>query len=154
VKTHETFSQLIVRLSGLNGLGWLSTHLCPDKDTAIETIGKHWHHCYDKGYYDLALQAVYARDEILDFEIETQDQHWRPTEQDYRECCGMWATRDGFDRKYYPNDLHGFDDRSDFDRFHRNWVRIEPVPEQCIPKQEPKRESYQIRFPLLAGAMT
>jgi hypothetical protein len=127
---------------------------CPNRDAAIEALETHWRCCFDVGDYHCADQAEEARDEVRDFEDEVTSQHWKPTEQDYRECCGMWATRDGFDRKYYPNDLHGFDDRADFDRFHRNWVRIEPVPEQCIPKQDPKRESYQIRFPLLAGAMT
>jgi len=87
------------------------------------------------------------------FTDEMQDKSWQPTEQDYRECCGVWVTPSGFTHECDPDYLLNFDDRDDFDLFHDGEVRIEPMPEQCIPKAEPKKESYQIKFPLLAGIL-
>ena len=85
-----------------------------------------------------------------DFLSGVRDQGWHPTEQDYRECCGMWSVFDAAVAKYDLDDLRNFDSREAFDFYVRGW---EPMPEQCIPKAEPKKGSYRVKFPLLAGIL-
>lgn len=163
VKTHETFSQLIWRLSGRDGLDWMDMDTCPNKDAAIKALETHWRCCFDVGDYHCADQAEEARDEVRDFEGEATSQHWKPTEQEIRDCCGIWVDPVGIKTRVIPffewgqgKSLLDFECADEFHSFmdDKGLARLEPIPEQCIPKPETPKESYQIRFPLLAGAMT
>lgn len=81
---------------------------------------------------------------------------WQPTEQDYLECCGVWIHEKWPDDRHHttPERLSGYyPSRKEFDRLHtiNEWKKIEPIPEQCIPKPEPVVEYYNCPFPMLAG---
>jgi hypothetical protein len=100
---------------------------------------------------------------------------WKPTKEDYADCCGKWIRPlDNSLWRVVPCEtdvenprcdipLGRFHNKKDFDYvvFSVNDMRrIEGIPEQCIPvgdifespKSEPTRESYDIRYPLLAEA--
>ena len=96
------------------------------------------------------------------FTGDTKDQGWKPTEQEIRDCCGIWVDPVGIKTRVIPFFEWGQGKRLlDFecaDEFHsfmddKGLARLEPIPEQCIPKAEPKKESYQVKFPLLAGIL-
>ena len=76
-----------------------------------------------------------------------------PTEQDVREYCGVYTTNVGI-KKIDAHSLSVYRDRDDFGRWFGKMngaKRIEPIPEQCIPKPKQPVERYHISFPLLAG---
>jgi len=82
---------------------------------------------------------------------------WQPTEHDYRECCGVWRDCDETDclSTVTPDVLEdNYDSRADFDDEYHCYVKIEPIPEQCIPRKESPRERYVTlednAFPTLA----
>ena len=111
------------------------------------------HYDCETDWGDVKLLENIPLNHTYDFFDGMRGRSWQPTEKDYLECCGVWVDWDETVAKYGPDDLLDFDDRADFDRFHRNWVRIEPMPEQCVPKAEPKKESYRFKYPLLAGIL-
>ena len=88
-----------------------------------------------------------------------------PSEQDIRELCGLWKLGiDGSMRRVVPYEeqteeftyipLTRYLSREDFtevflsDRISA--VRIEPIPEQCIPKAV-RKEKYNVPFQLMRG---
>lgn len=81
---------------------------------------------------------------------------WEPTEDDYRECCGVWD-EDTYRSCVDPNILKCFDSRCDFDDVHEHMTRLEPIPEQCIPVtvEIKKKEHYadNTAFPLMAATL-
>lgn len=105
-------------------------------------------YCVDWGDTESITEVLYQGG-------STKDQNWHPTEQDYRECCGAWRDDDAptVILRVPPEYLATFGSRSDFDSYYKldGFTKIEPIPEQCIPKAEPEKESYQVKFPLLAG---
>jgi hypothetical protein len=73
---------------------------------------------------------------------------WQPTEQDYRECCGMWVPKPGdvcFENRLMVTPgylvLH-HDSKDHFNRKMGDWTKLEPIPEQCIPKPPVEKERY------------
>jgi hypothetical protein len=172
MKKQETFDQLIDRLADFSGLGWMRQDgVCLTKVMAIYDVREHLKLCqkgyeahyagcaraaleeldkFDSGESPTANQACnqqYGADVIWS---DTERQLWQPTEQDYRECCGVWVIGGVRTRNCAPEDLLYFESRYNFDRFHEENVRIEPMPEQCIPKSESK-EKYNVPFPLMRG---
>jgi len=83
------------------------------------------------------------------------DTNWKPTEKDYRECCGKYIHRTdhmGRVTTILPDSLsYYWKSRDDFDSLYSSyeWNKIEGIPEQCIPKREEPRESYHVRYPLI-----
>lgn len=78
---------------------------------------------------------------------------WQPTEQDYLECCGVFADVTGRHCKHVgPDDLTVY--WAQECRTSSVWKKIEPIPEQCIPREEPPKERYvnleTTAFPTLA----
>jgi len=214
----ETFEQLINRLSRYEGLYWMNSETCPDKETATKAVRDYirtsescipdfwrsnsancalkeildfdcgvtpvdeaedfhgvpegvWYgqkapgvdiqcrcsvdYLFDVDWGDAKeITSDFARaKEIFSRPDETPSLRWQPTEQDYRECCGVWVGCDGIPWKCIPDDLRNLQSRDHFDRIYEDGVRIEPMPEQCVPKAEPKKESYQIKYPLLTGIL-
>ncbi|MEJ2023457.1 MAG: hypothetical protein P8Y00_00265 [Deltaproteobacteria bacterium] len=190
----ETFEQLINRLSRYEGLYWMNSETCPDKETSIKAVrdyirtfeiripdfwrsnsancalkeildfgcgvptissanSQYYSYSVDWGDTEEILSDFAKSEEIFSQPDETPRPCWQSTEQDYRECCGVWVTQNGHTQKYGPVSLRLFESSESFDRFHEDDVRIEPMPEQCVPKAEPEKESYQIKFPLLAGIL-
>jgi len=172
VKKQETFTQLIDRLADFSGLGWMRCDVESwNEETAAEAIREHLYRC-QKGYAaHYAGCARAALEELDKFDSgdattesqacnqqygadviwsDTERQLWNPTEQDYRECCGFWVAIHGGVCKCATDDLSDFKSRDHFDRIYKYSVRIEPIPEQCIPKSESK-EKYNVPFPLMRG---
>jgi hypothetical protein len=84
---------------------------------------------------------------------------WKPTEQDYRDCCGIWVDPVGIKTRVVPSSEYGqgkslldFECIEEFNSFaeDKGLARLEPMPEQCIPKRVQK-ERYNVPFPLLRG---
>jgi hypothetical protein len=148
----ETFSQLIQRLSELDGLYWMDAETCPDRYTAILELREHMSCLRDVHEYEWAENAEIAMKEIDKF-YDTKG--WQPTEQDYLECCGVWVLKGNANIiKVTTLSMTAFHSRSEFDEiFDEIWEKIEPMPKQCIPKEEPPKESYRIKYPLLAGVI-
>jgi hypothetical protein len=121
----------------------------------FDTLDNSQHYVFSVDWGDAEeIISDFARaEEIFSRPDETPSLCWQPTEQDCRECCGMWVGRDGYVKKYSLSGLRCFESRDDFDRFHEDDVRIEPMPEQCIPKDDPEKESYHLKYPLLAGIL-
>lgn len=72
----------------------------------------------------------------------TPAQKWEPTEQDYRECCGVWVGPVGQITKVSPMNsdtligivvyLEVFTSRAQFEENYSQFTRLEQIPEQCI----------------------
>jgi hypothetical protein len=173
VKTNETFDQLINRLSGMKGLGWMEySGTCANKEMAVSAVNRYIELGSYYGY--ISNNAWYALDELDKFDVdettisvshpnETKNKEWKPTEQEIRDCCGIWVDPVGIKTRVIPffgcgqgKSLLDFECADEFHSFmdDKGLARLEPIPEQCIPKPETPKESYQIRFPLLAGVMT
>lgn len=172
MKKQETFFQLIDRLADFNGLDWMRQDgTCSNKEMAIADVREHLGRCQNGGEWYLAGCARAALEELDKFVVpyyscdvdwgeaksitvlyqgtETNVQEWQPTEKDYLECCGVWSVCHGAAIwKYNTEDLRYFPDMEAFDKLHKDDVRIEPMPEQCIPKLV-KKERYNVPFPLL-----
>ena len=92
---------------------------------------------------DAFYQKLIGTDRKLCYDVR-----WKPTEQDYRECCGVWVPREGdvcYENRLIITPEHLVDDCENIEHFHsrmKDWTKIEPIPEQCIPKPEVERERY------------
>ena len=88
-----------------------------------------------------------------------------PSEQDIRELCGLWKFAiDGSVRRVVPYEktaegprditLTMYPNREYFESVFlgepMSAVRLEPMPEQCIPKVV-RKERYNVPFPLMRG---
>lgn len=78
------------------------------------------------------------------------DPKWEPTPEEIRECCGVWVAGDGNTpwtniKHINPDMVNGdfYNDIHDFRACFNGWDKLEPIPEQCIPKPEPERERYE-----------
>jgi hypothetical protein len=79
---------------------------------------------------------------------------WDPTEDQYRECCGRWKESGrSYLTKVTPDVLCKYDSYDKFKEWAQHAEKIEGIPEQCVPKAEPAKEYYAIRYPLLMGIM-
>lgn len=79
---------------------------------------------------------------------------WIPTEEEIRQYCGLWYKgRQGHCLHVTISALAAFVSAESFEDYVKaqGFVRVEPIPEQCIPKMEPEKPKYEILFPLLAG---
>lgn len=79
---------------------------------------------------------------------------WEPTEQDYRECCGIWLTAKLDHYSVTPDTLLRYPTRRAFDVAYKAAVKVEPIPEQEIPKPTVPKESYNIAYPTLHEFLT
>jgi hypothetical protein len=77
---------------------------------------------------------------------------WEPTEDQCRECCGLWKDRNRV-TKVTLEFLNQYDSCEKFKEWAQHAEKIEGIPEQCIPKADPAKEHYAIRYPLLMGIM-
>lgn len=79
---------------------------------------------------------------------------WEPTEGQCRECCGLWKERGKVHlTKVTLAFLNQYDSYEKFKGWAQHAEKIEGIPEQCVPKAEPEKEHYAIRYPLLMGIM-
>lgn len=74
----------------------------------------------------------------------TQDApKWEPTPDEIRECCGVWLHKNSYTVEIGPNNLSVYNSIEHFFSTTNLLSKLEPIPEQCIPKPEPERERYE-----------
>lgn len=96
--------------------------------------------CMDRKNYGPQISAhetaIEQMQEVLDgLEQEQSMSQYEWTEQDYRECCGVWGGNngDGLPILVNPERLHTSCNRESFDESVDGLVRIEPMPDKCMP---------------------
>lgn len=68
---------------------------------------------------------------------------WQPTSDEIRECCGVWIAGD--ETTPWTTIRHVTPDMVNYSfyEYMDGFRKIEPIPEQCIPKPEVERERYE-----------
>lgn len=150
MKKQETFSQFIERLSRFKICQTDSGKIDASYDTDMSPLDHAGDFLRSHFYCEIDWGDDKSITEVPYQGSETKDKYWQPTDNDYRECCGVWVTQNGHTQKYGPASLRLFGSREAFDKLHKDDVRIEPMPEQCIPNAV-KKERYNVPFPLLRG---
>jgi hypothetical protein len=115
-------------------------------DVAVcNLIHKGWHIIDNREVPDNVWTTTHSRLRLShEFVNSNHEDKWQPTEQDYREYCGVWSLKSEDDKKRYVQDLFHvtpkildtYFSRDHFIKGNSERTRIEPIPEQCIPKQK------------------
>lgn len=75
--------------------------------------------------------------------FEIYPRKWEPTPEEIRECCGVWLHKNSYTVEIRPNNLSVYNSIEHFFSTTNLLSKLEPIPEQCIPKPEPERERYE-----------
>ena len=140
--------------------GWWRSHFecdithqlsIPDNDISKIVI-----YCSDVvTQIDLIMRHKEMYNELVDVHVQqdpcNQATKWQPTEDEIRECCGVWVPKHGdvcyLNRKVITQEflLEHYTSKEQFDKAYtlQGWTKLEPIPEQCIPKPELERERYE-----------
>lgn len=148
----KTFEELLTSIAMKHDhLDWIAdTGEFRNPSEAIEALETHIECLSETGnsrQIDETEMAIYRIEDFVDM------LKWEPSEQDYRECCGIWIDHKFKSERITPDELaKNFINRKDFNiRWRIGRCKVESIPEQCVPKYEIVKERYNIPYPMLAG---